>query len=133
MRTGQRSVTCQFCGSVYATERTTAGLTSEEEHLWALQRQKRQAKQEMQQAFAVFASVILFLWVIWLMTTPGGHPWPIYPMGGMFIAAVAIWYEYRSKYGAIGEQHVDELDTKLAAERRRIERDLAMREPSDEP
>ena len=80
----------------------------------------------------IFAIVVIFLWLIWLITTPTGHPWPIYPMGGMGIAVVAMWSEYNSKYGSTKMNRLREFERELEKERARVEREVAMRDSFDD-
>jgi len=93
---------------------------SPEERIRRRVQKKLEERREMMQTFAIFAAVIAFLWMIWLVTTPGGHPWPIYPMGGMGIAAVAMWSEYNGKYGRGREREEALFEREMERERERL-------------
>jgi len=110
-------------GSGFYTEQELEELDanlSPEERIRRRVEKKLKERREMFQMFATFAAVIVFLWVIWLVTTPGGHPWPIYPMGGMGIATVVMWGEYNSKYGRGREREDALFQREMEKERERM-------------
>lgn len=137
LRTDATSTTCKFCGATYMLPtygNTTQSSTTElrEERLRTCVAEKLKEKREFRQTLAIFAIVVIFLWLIWLITTPGGHPWPIYPMGGMGVATVAMWSAYNSKYGGTKLNRLREFERELEKERARVKREVAMRDPFDD-
>ena len=93
---------------------------SPEERIRRRVQKKLKERREMMQTFAIFAAVSVFLWMIWLITTPGGHPWPLYPMGGFGIAVVAMWSEYNGKYGRGREREEALFEREMERERERL-------------
>ena len=35
-------------------------------------------------------TVSMICWVVWLVTNPGGFPWPVFPMAGTAIPLIAV-------------------------------------------
>ena len=70
----------------------------------AIQRLKK--KQDFRAHLLVYVLVNAFLWAIWVLTDPGGHPWPVYPMAGWGIGVVAnAWDVYARR--PISEEDVE--------------------------
>lgn len=83
-----------------------------EEYQLRLQIEKRmKARQEIMGHLTAYVLVNAMLWVIYLMTTPGGHPWPLYPMMGWGIGVFFHLLAYSSQHGNRHEARVQrELD-----------------------
>jgi|1185.fasta_scaffold395648_2 hypothetical protein len=62
----------------------------------ALERLKK--RQDLRAHLLVYAMVMALLWTIWVLTTPGGFPWPAIVMFGWGIGVVMnVWDVYARK------------------------------------
>jgi hypothetical protein len=55
-------------------------------------RSRLKTQQVFKQFLAICIGIDVFLILIWFFTTPFGYFWPIWPMLGMSIPAVILWW-----------------------------------------
>ena len=87
---------------------------SDDQRLRDFARKRLKKQQEFKQFLVVWAFVSVLVTVIWFLTDPGSFFWPIFPIGGMGIAAYFQWAE---AYGPGMPKFITEADVDAEVER----------------
>jgi hypothetical protein len=78
------------------------------EELRTLARKRLKARRDFWNYCGVWLGVSLIVTAVWLLTDPGGYFWPIWPIGGMGIAAFFIGLDaFGPNRGIITEDDID--------------------------
>lgn len=77
----------------------------------------RKWEADRREAFIGMVGLSALVWTIWAFTTPGGFPWPLFPMGAALMNLVRIIANRRD----IIDDHVRELEKKERREQRKRE------------
>lgn len=77
----------------------------------------RKWESDRREALIGFVGLSALVWTIWAFTTPGGFPWPLFPMGAALMNLVRIIANKRD----IVEEHVRRLEKKERKELQRRE------------
>lgn len=74
--------------------------------LYQAARQRVIAKTTYTWVFAALAVIAAVQVVIWYLTTPEGYFWPVWPIIGMLIAALAWGIPLFGRHGGVSEERV---------------------------
>ncbi|MBX0298710.1 2TM domain-containing protein [Cryobacterium sp. 1639] len=84
------------------------------DELRTLARKRLKARRDFWNYCGVWLGVSLIVTAVWLLTDPGGYFWPIWPIGGMGIAAFFIGLDaFGPNRGIITEEAIDEEVAKI--------------------
>lgn len=84
------------------------------DELRTLARKRLKARRDFWNYCGVWLGVSLIVTAVWLLTDPGGYFWPIWPIGGMGIAAFFIALDaFGPNRGIITEEAIDEEVAKI--------------------
>jgi hypothetical protein len=77
-------------------------------------RKRLKKQQEFQKFLGVWGGVSVLLIIIWLLSTPGGYFWPMWPILGMGLGA---YFQWREAYGPMEKREISEADIDAEIER----------------
>ena len=84
------------------------------EELRNLARKRLKARRDFWNYCGVWLGVTIIVTAVWLLTDPGGYFWPIWPIGGMGIAAFFIGLDaFGPNRGIITEEAIDDEVAKI--------------------
>ena len=78
------------------------------------------ARSEVMMHFISFLLGNAMVWVIYLLTSPGGHPWPLYVTMGWGIGIFAHMMGYYNEHGRGRERHEEQMQREIERERQRL-------------
>lgn len=88
-----------------------------EDELRKRARKKLSARRELTQHLLTYVLVNLFLWMIYLSTSPG-FPWPLFVTGGWGIGLVSHMADYYFKHGKGAERREADIEREVIRQRR---------------
>ncbi len=88
-----------------------------EDELRKRARKKLSARRELTQHLLTYGLVNLFLWMIYLSTSPG-FPWPLFVTGGWGIGIVSHMADYYFKHGQGAERRAADIEREVIRQRR---------------
>ena len=88
-----------------------------EDELRKRARKKISARRELTQHLLTYGLVNLFLWMIYLSTSPG-FPWPLFVTGGWGIGIVSHMADYYFKHGQGAERREADIEREVIRQRR---------------
>lgn len=88
-----------------------------EDELRKRARKKLSARREFTQHLLTYGLVNLFLWMIYLSTSPG-FPWPLFVTGGWGIGIVSHMADYYFKHGQGAERRAADIEREVIRQRR---------------
>lgn len=75
--------------------------------LWQLAKSRASFKMH----FIIYCIVMAMLWVVWLLSGPNVHPWPIYPTVGWGIGIISNYFS-AYKFSSTAEKEYEKLKGK---------------------